>query len=60
MKDLEHPETLFAAAGQHRVAYRMSGAGPRDVVANPGLWSHLELIRDDPGHVNFRRRMQSF
>jgi len=60
MKDLEHPETLFAAAGQHRVAYRMSGAGPRDVVANPGLWSHMELIREDPGHVNFRRRMQSF
>jgi len=27
---------------------------------SPGLWSHVELIREDPGHVNFRRRMQSF
>ena len=60
MTDLGHPETLFATAGQYRVAYRMSGAGPPDVVMTPGLWSHMELIREDPGHVNFRRRMQSF
>ena len=60
MTDLGHPETLFATADQYRVAYRMSGAGPPDVVMTPGLWSHMELIREDPGHVNFRRRMQSF
>lgn len=60
MTEPEHPETLFAGAGQHRVAYRMSGVGPPDVLANPGLWSHMELIREDPGHVTFRRRMQSF
>jgi hypothetical protein len=37
MANLEHPETLLAAEGAHRVAYRMSGAGPRDVVMYPGL-----------------------
>lgn len=60
MTDREHLETLFAHAGEHRVAYRMSGTGPPDVVTTPGLWSHMGLIRDDPGHVKFRRRMQSF
>ena len=60
MTDTEHPETLFTTVGRHRVAYRMSGAGPPDVVMSPGLWSHMELIREDPGHVNFRGRMQSF
>ena len=55
-----HPETMFAMAGGGRVAYRMSGTGPRDVIMNPGLWSHMELIRDDLGHVGFRQRMQSF
>lgn len=60
MSDPEHPVTLFATAGQHRVAYLMSGAGPPDVVMNPGFWSHMGLIREDPGHVDFRRRMQSF
>lgn len=60
MTDAEHPETLYAPVGQHRVAYRISGSGPPDVVMNPGFWSHLELIRDDLGHVDFRRRMQTF
>lgn len=60
MTDPEHPETLYAPVGQHRVAYRMSGSGPPEVVITPGLWSHMELIREDPGHVSFRRRMQSF
>ena len=60
MCDAEHPQTLFAPAGRHRVAYRTSGLGPPDVVMTPGLWSHMELIRDDPGHVDFRRRMQTF
>lgn len=55
-----HPETSYAMAGAHRVAYRVSGSGPRDVLNNPGLWSHMELIREDPGHVEFRRRMQGF
>lgn len=55
-----HPETGFAMTPRGRVAYRMSGAGPRDVVMSPGFWSHMELIREDPGHVRFRKRMQSF
>jgi len=60
MTDPRHPETLFANVGEHRVAYRISGVGPPDVVMSPGLWSHMELIREDPGHVNFRGRVQSF
>ena len=60
MTDTEHPETLFTAAGQHRVAIPDIGCGSAHVVMSPGLWSHMELIREDPGHVNFRGRMQSF
>ena len=60
MTALEYPDVLFAPAGQHRVAYRMSGRPPPDVVVTPGLWSHMGLSRDDPGHVDFRLRMELF
>jgi len=58
--DIEHPETRFTSVGHHRVAYRVSGTGPLDMIMSPGFWSHMELIREDPGHVNFRHRMQTF
>lgn len=61
MTDTEqHFETQFASAGQHRVAYRISGAGSCDVLINPGLQSRINLIRSEPGHVNFRHGLESF
>ena len=61
MTDTEqHSETQFASAGQHRVAYRISGAGSCDVLINPGLQSRINLIRSEPGHVNFRHGLESF
>ncbi|HKY92847.1 MAG TPA: alpha/beta fold hydrolase, partial [Nevskiaceae bacterium] len=54
------PETLYATVGNDRVAYQVSGNGPRDLVYTSGFWSHLDVQWEDAGHARMFRRLGSF
>lgn len=54
------PETRYAILGNDRVAYQILGDGPRDLVATPGQWGHVDLDWEDPATARFYRRLASF
>ena len=57
---MDQTETRFAAVGADRVAYQITGDGPRDLVLTSGLWSHLDVAWEDPAIARALRRMGSW
>jgi class 3 adenylate cyclase len=54
------PETQFAVLGADRVAYQITGSGPRDLVHTTGVWSHLDIFWEEPAAARSLRRLSSF
>jgi pimeloyl-ACP methyl ester carboxylesterase len=50
----------YANNGDVRIAYRIFGAGPRDIVLVPGTASHLELMWEVPASEYMLSRLTSF
>src|SRR5580765_3891574 len=53
-------ETRYAKSGEVHIAYRVFGAGPRDVVLVPGTVSHVELYWELPANEYLLKRLASF
>jgi pimeloyl-ACP methyl ester carboxylesterase len=53
-------ETRYAKSGDVHIAYRVFGAGPRDVVLVPGTVSHVELYWELPANEYLLKRLASF
>lgn len=54
---LNEPETRYAAIGADRVAYQITGDGPHDLLLTSGLWSHLDIIWEEPAIARLLRRL---
>src|SRR6516165_2352220 len=54
------PPIRYARNGDARIAYRLMGEGPLDVVFVGGPASHLDLQWEDPETVRGRERIASF
>jgi pimeloyl-ACP methyl ester carboxylesterase/class 3 adenylate cyclase len=52
--------TRYAKSGDVHIAYQVLGDGPRDLVAVPGAWSHLDLIWEEPSWARYNERLASF
>jgi pimeloyl-ACP methyl ester carboxylesterase len=53
-------ETRYAKSGDVHIAYRVFGAGPRDIVLVPGTVSHVELYWELPANEYLLKRLASF
>jgi pimeloyl-ACP methyl ester carboxylesterase len=53
------PQTHYVASGEAHIAYQVIGAGPVDIVIVVGFVSHLEQIWEEPGLVEFLRRLSA-
>jgi class 3 adenylate cyclase len=53
-------ETRYAKNGDVHIAYRVFGAGPRDVVLIPGTISHVELLWEVPVYTHLVKRLTAF
>jgi len=53
------PETRYVESGGVSIAYQVIGEGPVDIVAVPGIVSHLDLWWEDPTASRFFRRLAS-
>ena len=51
------PETRYADSDGAHIAYQVIGEGPLDIVAVPGLVSHLDLWWQDPSATRFYRQL---
>ena len=51
------PQTRYVESGGVHIAYQIVGEGDRDVLFVPGLMSHVELAWEDPGTMQFYRRL---
>lgn len=60
MTDNAIPETRYARSGEVNIAYQVVGDGPLDVLIIPGAISHVELMHEWPGCVNFAQRLSRF
>jgi class 3 adenylate cyclase len=56
----EVPETRFAQTPGGRVAYRVVGDGPIDVLVTHSPFFPIDLMWDEPGLVRFLDRLSSF
>ena len=54
------PPVLYAASGDVRVAYQVTGSGPIDLVWAPGAISHLDLDWEYPAKARFIEALSSF
>lgn len=52
--------TAYARSGEVHIAYQVIGSGPRDVLLVPGIYSHVELMWEDPSFREFLERLASF
>src|SRR5262249_20514162 len=52
--------TKYAKSGNAHIAYRVFGAGPRDVVLVPGTASHVELYWELPANQYLLKRLAAF
>ena len=52
--------TRYARNGDVHLAYRVFGAGPRDIILVPGTVSHVELFWEHPANEYLLRRLSSF
>jgi class 3 adenylate cyclase len=50
----------YAASGEVHIAYRVFGAGPRDIVLIPGTLSHVELLWEVPSNEHLLKRLTAF
>lgn len=57
---MNHPDTRYAAVGLDRVGYQTLGEGPRDLLFTTGMWSHLDIIWEDPAAARYLRRLAGF
>jgi DNA-binding SARP family transcriptional activator/pimeloyl-ACP methyl ester carboxylesterase len=55
----EKPETRYADSDGISIAYQVLGEGQLDIIAVPGLVSHLDLWWEDPTASRFFRRLAS-
>ena len=60
MTDFALPETRYARNGDINIAYQAMGEGPVDIIAVPGLCSHIEFAHECPGFTAFLRRFAKF
>ena len=60
MTDFVLPETRYARSGDLNIAYQVVGGGPIDILIVPGAISHLELVYELPGCINFIQRLSRF
>jgi class 3 adenylate cyclase len=51
------PDTKYVAVGDADVAYQVIGEGPSDLLFFNGLGSNVETAWEDPGTVDFLRRL---
>ena len=52
--------TRYARNGDVHIAYRVFGAGPRDIVLVPGTVSHVEMFWEHPANEYLLKRLSSF
>jgi pimeloyl-ACP methyl ester carboxylesterase len=52
--------TKYAKSGNVHVAYQVLGDGPRDLVISPGIYSHVELLWENPGYARWMERLTTF
>jgi class 3 adenylate cyclase len=57
---IDAPPVSYARMGDARIAYRVMGEGPPDVVFIGGPASHLDVVLEDPEMVRFLQRLSSF
>ncbi|HME97273.1 MAG TPA: adenylate/guanylate cyclase domain-containing protein [Methylomirabilota bacterium] len=50
----------YAASGEVHIAYRVFGAGSRDIVLIPGTLSHVELLWEVPSNEHLLKRLTTF
>ena len=60
MTDFAIPETRYALSGDVNIAYQVMGEGPIDIIAVPGLGSHIEFVHELPGYTAWCRRLTKF
>lgn len=60
MTDFVLPETRYARSGDVSIAYQVIGDGPIDIIAVPGLGSHIEFAHELPGYTASLRRLAKF
>src|SRR5262245_47128591 len=60
MNDSALPETRYATSGDVNIAYQVMGDGPIDIIAVPGVSSHVEFMHELPGYTAFLRRLSGF
>src|SRR5262249_43522270 len=53
-------ETRYARNGEATLAWSTVGEGTTDLLFLPGIISHVEHVRDDPGMAGFLERLGSF
>src|SRR5258708_8443406 len=56
----ELPLTRYAMSGDVSVAYQTMGDGPINIIAIPGIVSHVEFLHDMPGYTAFLQRLSKF
>ena len=57
---MDRPVVRCARSGDVKIAYQVTGEGPRDLVLVPGFISHLDLDWDEPRSAHFLHRLASF
>ena len=57
---LDLPETQYAEVGNDRIAWQTLGSGTRDLVIASGIWSHLDLLWEEPATAAAYRRLASY
>jgi class 3 adenylate cyclase len=60
MSYFELPMTRYAMSGDVSVAYQTLGDGPIDIIAIPGIVSHVEFMHEMPGYTPFLQRLSKF
>lgn len=60
MRYSELPITRYAMSGDISVAYQIMGDGPIDIIAIPGIISHVEFLHEMPGYTAFLQRLSKF
>jgi pimeloyl-ACP methyl ester carboxylesterase len=56
----ELPMTRYAMSGDVSVAYQTIGDGPINIIAIPGMISHVEFMHEMPGYTAFLQRLSKF
>ena len=54
------PRVRYARSGEIHIAYRVYGAGPRDIVMIPGTLAHLEVFWAIPSYQQLLKRLTGF